>query len=528
VPKVMTLLRGSLVALLAAGAAVALIAGFGLLGKSLSHGQIGPLLGGFALSAVGLIAVGVAVGLVLLIVQDEASHPGTFSARWGRITLSFLALAAEAGMVWLLIEFAGAHRSAQAWIVGGAAFLLLGLVVLAWFSGGSLPDDLGGTVLLSGVVVAGEVGLGWLAAEFAGEQQQAAAWLFGGLGLALLVAWMLLPEVADSDLPDVVAAGLLFGMLGLPAATLIGVAVKLGIEGQTIPAAIVAGLLFVSALLWLWSSVLPSDLRILQASGAGSPRPGAAVSVSARLVGLIVPLGTLVWAAAARVHGTAVGHLLGAAAWITIVAVALLVLQGLVLAWLRPGPTSHLVEVEAERAEVEADSYLRRREEALRAASGLPPDEREWRERKRYEREWRERERYEREWRERKRDRSEWDRDPRAPYRPGGPPPVPPYTRDRYPQDPYAQGRYKDEREHHKEERALHERRELGLGLPARYRMLRGAIRPLALPPAALRPSIELARTTGLSVDRIWPRLKLVIPPGARGEVDRSRRHCRG
>src|SRR5262249_54094235 len=127
-------------------------------------------------------------------------------------------------------------------------------------------------------------------------------------------------------------------------------------------AASVTGAIGLAVLLFvLWRVDVLFELAALGRRGPAwgrDTRPGVTIGALARLGGLVVPLGTIVWAAASQAPGlgtTGGVRWLSAAAWIVLAAVGLLFLQGLAIAWLRPVSDAYVVERAAEAAAHEFD-----------------------------------------------------------------------------------------------------------------------------------------------------------------------------
>lgn len=463
----LAVVRAGLALGLLAGAVVSGIVGVGLFSKSLHGQRTGVLIGGLGLGAVALLAVGVSVWLVLLLIKSGESDSDRAIARSRRIAFSLLILIAEAGAAWLAIEFAGRHRVGPAWITGLLGLAVSGLVFLAWFSGGVDGDE--DLVALSVPVVFAEVSLGGLAVMFAAEHHPVAAWTVAGLAILESTCWMVLPESAETHPPLVVSLAAIYAIVMSPFSVLT-LLIKFASDGNVI-AVVVTGVIALPTLVFLliWFEIIPEP-RLAKRSAAGS-YPRRPIPALARLAGLIVPLGTIVWTEVSRAHAlnlTTATHVLTAAAWLTLAVVILLGLQGRLIAWLQPRSADYLLDKAAPHPALP--------EPARPSRSGRSAES---------------------------------------------------YERDGYgpsPSEPFYYGRRRYEPE--REEEILRERAVLADYRPGNVvgRLADRLIHPLSLAPSALYAGAALAASTGLNVDRIWPRLELVVPPDVRRAVARDER----
>jgi hypothetical protein len=359
-PKGMTIFRIGLAGVLAAGAVIAAATGIGLLARSLANGQVGLLAAGLALGAATLTGAGISAWLVLLTMQgDGPAAMKSFLLR-RRIALSILVLFAEIGLTWLLIEFAERHRSGPTWITGGLALLVSGLVVVTWLAGqADLGED---TPTLSPPIVLAEVSLGVLAVGFAAEHNPIVAWLLAGLAIVESLGWMVLPEAVNVRSSGLLSWTPFASAIFIPAASVIGLLIKFALDGNVL-GALATGVIGIAAALFVfWRFELLSELSAFFSHWA---RPAdtsmeATIPAFARLAGLVIPLGTIVWAAASQAHGpssTAAVRLLGAAAWVVLAAIGLLVLQGIAIGWLRPEADAPFIRSAA--LEAQGEQYLR-------------------------------------------------------------------------------------------------------------------------------------------------------------------------
>jgi hypothetical protein len=458
--------RIGLAIVLLAGAVVAGVAGIRVLARSLSDGQIGSLVAGLALSAAALAAAGIVAWLILLLIQGDGSGSERAFRQRRRINFSILIGVAEVGLAWLLIESAARHHSGATWITGLLALVVSGLIVPTWFSGGiDLDED---ALTFSPPVVLAEASLGVLAVGFASEHNLIAAWLLAGLAIAESVGWMVLPEWSDLTAWAIAVI--------IPAISVIGALVKFALSGNAL-AALVTGVVGLAVLLFvLWRLDIISNFKIHLPKRGYSSRtlPGTMIPVSARLVGLVIPLGTIVWAEISHEHGlgtTAAVRLLSVAAWVILAAIALLLLQGIVIAWLRPAAATHVLAQAAEEAQRQGSSPWEEPGEPGRYTRGS-------------------------------RDRGD------------------PYEQIRYELERPERIHY--EREHPELMRERAAKRDKDLSRDSS--VLGRVVRPLGVRPAALSAGLSLAESTGLNVDEVWPRLQLVVPSDVRSEVVRKDR----
>jgi hypothetical protein len=520
-PKTMTMVRAALAVVLVAASAVAFYVGVGLVQHSLRHGQVGYLADGLGFFVAGAAALGVVGWLCWLLLEPE--QPKTKDRLInGLVIAAYVAgFGAEIGLAWLATEFAAAHHAESALTAGGLA--LVGLGAFAVF-GSSVEPTLIRIVELSTIIIVSEASLGLLAIMLAWEGQRYWALLPIGFGLAVLLPWLIVATAGRRDWLRTSFVAI------VPVASLGSLAVGLVAYGHDVAAIVTGALAIVSPVPLLRrrgpSPAAPTRDWVSMARDF-SPWPGAKVSVIARLAGLAVPLATLVWAAASHVHGhgsAAVASMLVAAGWFSAAAVALLLLEEVVLGWLRPGTLPLAIERAAEGAQVEAASYLdiqsqfmppeaARSDEAGRWWSVDPlsgsRDDRDHLERDRYERDRYERERYERERSQRER----YARDPAEQRR---------YEQERYEWErrerERGRERYEWERERGVQDRRERQRNDLMLA----HSVLDGLARPLGPSLRASLTSLTLAQTTGLNVNRIWPRLELVVPRDVKVAVIRQ------
>ncbi|WP_331741649.1 hypothetical protein [Streptomyces sp. NBC_01006] len=439
--------------------------GADLLGQSLESGNLGLLAAGLAVTAVGVVAAGAVGWLAWMELRGEPSS-SEIAERRMKILISALAGLSGLGLGWLAVTFAVDGRSGLAWLMGGLALLIFGLwfirlVEEAW----TAPDA--PTLVEAGVVVLAELGLGWLAVTFAVDGRSGLAWLMGGLAILFLVfaGWCGGVQFTNSW-QESLAEG---GFVVAPVAILSAVVARLATDGHPIFAGLVGGLALAVLVLQLWAFERLPDMGWLRRRGRTwrttplQVPPGGAVSLLARALGLAIPLATLVWAIENKAQsrsGVLVIDVLVGAAELGIAAVAMLLVQGLGLVWLRPGPQPRLMEkaVEITRHSAEAE---------------LSPDGGHWR-----------------------------TEDPvggRGGGRLGsGPPDHGPWEED----GP--------------------RRRRGSLSIPSPYfSVFKLLARPLD-PPAAVRVNLEAITATGLIPDAVWPRIKLVVPPEVGREVNRS------
>ncbi|MGY4386712.1 DUF2339 domain-containing protein [Streptomyces virginiae] len=456
-------------ALLGVTAGLALVA-VQLLARSLSDGSLG-------LFALGLVAavMGVAAsGYVVLHIGLALTAPRESGLRQG-VIFGVLAGFSEVGLVWLAVVFAVDGRPGPAWLAGGVA-----LVVLVFWTGLVIRDNgMDGyerAVVVVGVALSGAA-FGWLVVRLAVEDHSLGAWLMAGPALGLIMLTYSLHDADDLDGWPLLGLTLLF-TAGLGA-----VAAKLAVDGHSVSAGLVGGLWLIGMLVGLqlldfWPYWLPR----LRGSGPEpiGPPPGGVVPLWARAAGLVVPLGAVVWAVLDSTGrpGTDLADVLVGMAELAIAAVVLLMLQGLVLGWLRPGCVPRLVETAA---------HIVRRREPSRHDSYR---DREWSEREQYlrERELDARSLHERESKDLHRERARFERE-RA---------------------------WRDQAEIREE----FDRYRLA---PQATGILSRLIRPLS-PTGGNEAAVEAALTTGLVVDRVWPRIELVASPEVKREAHRRSR----
>ena len=589
--------RGIAGILLFAVAAGAGWAGVDLLAHGMPHVQIGILAGGLALLAVGVLAVGTAAWLTWIVLRGESPNAAIERRRRFWIVIP-LAVLSEAGLLWLAASAVRSGHTGLAWSLGGlAAIVLVAAIALVGFFGDDL--DLAELLPVSALIVLAEASFGWLTVDFAGEGNLLAAGLLAALTLALLLVALWALATGWSSVPSSWEFLVTGALILVPVAGVATVAVKLAVDGRSGFALLIGGVAFAVLVvsLLMVSEISPGDvldmadtLRAratqLQLSTSQAAPPGSGVSLLARLAGLALPLGTLAWAAV-RTHGThalTVVSVLAGVAGLSIAAAVLLLVQGVALAWLRPGAPAGLIARVAMSTWTAAEAYVA--EEARQAGS----DE-GWRlDRDPVFRELMEnnpsfRERMDMDpgfWQEvayRSYVRHRMMRDPeflrhleRYPERY---PERDPELRYRMEHDSYFRERSEEEYLHHlgrdpslrerfeqdfdravQRDPYLRERNERGYrGGPRdsfgermgrdpfpRERAERGrpeppwgpsqvsTVGPLHLlarpldPPAAVQANVAVTQDTGLAVDTIWPSMELVLPSAARRDLTRQDR----
>ncbi|MEU9161995.1 hypothetical protein AB0D29_17195 [Streptomyces sp. NPDC048424] len=460
-----------------------------LLSLALQEGGFGLLFLGLTVAALSATALGYGVWHLWQTLSASAASSLSKGLLVGALTVL-----SEVGLTWLSLAFVLDGRMGPARVVGAVAVLLLvpltGLVIRH-----NEMENHERIVVVTGVVLSAG-SLGWLAIHLMAGDNPQRTWLLAGLAAVLIVITARL-RGADglSGRPGWLLALVFTSTLLLVVATLAG-------EGHAVPAWLVGGLglggtLGVLGILNDWSLPVPRRrTRHREVPAPSGPPPGAVVPLWARAAGLVVPLGSLGWAAldgTERRMGTGPAELLVLSAGLAVAAVVLMGLQALILGWLRPGCTPGIAERAASRVgrlEIPYDDPRQRRwpgpEEHLR--------DREFalREHVRHARSMSERDMYERELvaLERDRARVEWE---------------------------IAQ------------ERQARSRR-AGIELRTAFRRERpspGALGLLVRPfsPVACDDAVvDAAFTTGLVVDRVWPRVELVAPPGVRREARRRGR----
>ncbi|MFD7258374.1 hypothetical protein [Streptomyces sp. NPDC059874] len=461
-----------------------------LLSQALRGGDAGALALGLMVAALGVTTLGYGVWSLWRTLSASAAS----SVSKGLIVGALTALS-EAGLTWLAFALALDGRTGQAWLVGAVAVLLVvpftGLVIRR-----NEMRDHERVVVVAGVVLSAAC-LGWLALHLVAGDSPQRTWLLAGPATALIVVTFRL-RVAN-------------GLSGRPGwllalaftATLLLVVASLAGEGRTAPAWIVGGLGLGGTLgvLWVlndWS--VPAVRRrtpqreVTEPSG---PPPGAVVPLWARATGLLIPLGSLGWAALDGTEHrpvTSPAGLLVGLAELTVAAAMLMALQALLLGWLRPGCTPGLAQKAAARVrrlEFPHDDP-RHRSDAWYEQQRLRDRELALREEARRARLPGDRDMYERELEalERHRARLDWE----------------------IGQDRQARSRRVQ----------MELRTEFRLN-PTLPRASGSLVRPLC-PAACDDTVVDAAFATGLVVDRVWPRIELVAPPQVRRE---ARRHGR-
>lgn len=348
--------RAGLALGLLAGVLVSGIVSFGLLGMSLNDRRAGILFGGLGLGVVVFGAAGLSVWLVLLMLEDR-SESDRIMVRSRRIAFSLLILIAEIGLAWLTVEFAARHRSGSAWITGALGLAVSGLVFPAWFSGGVKGDE--DLVALSLPAMLGEASLGVLAVIFAAEHHPVAAWTLAGLAVVQVGGWMVLPEVTVPSSPSLAARLAFISTLVVSAASVITLVIKFAAEGDVVGASVTGGGGLAAAGFLLWFLELLPDFDLSWPAGARAGR-SPAIPLLARLTGLILPVGTIVWAEVSRAHApnlTAAVHVLTALAWLTLAIVILLAVQAQVITWLRPHSADGIIRAAARHPGPADDDY---------------------------------------------------------------------------------------------------------------------------------------------------------------------------
>ncbi|MFE1444629.1 DUF3488 domain-containing protein [Streptomyces sp. NPDC058739] len=462
-----------------------------LLGWSLPDGSIGLLALGLMAAAAGTAAIGYAllhVGLALTVPRAPGLRKG--------VIFGVLAGFSEVGLVWLAVVFAVDGQPGPAWLAGGVA-----LVVLVFWTGLVIRDNgMDGyerAVVVVGVALSGAA-FGWLVVRLAVDEQPLGAWLMAGPALGLIMLTYRLRGADDLDgWPG-------WGLTLLFTAGLGAVVAKLAVDGHSVSAGLVGGLWLIGILVGLWLLDSWPDLTWSIGSRRSGPEPiglppGDVVPLWARAAGLVLPLGTVVWAVLdnAGRPGTSLADVLVGTAELATAAAILLMLQGLILGWLRPGYVPRLVEAAAH--------YVRQREPSRYSRNR----DRDWSEVERHERQWREHERYLRERELDVRSPHEWERDDLRQERAR-------FERER--------ARFEWEQARSERERAWRDQEAI------REEWYREARRPLSRLARPLSPAagndvaVAAALTTGLVVDRVWPRIELVASIEVKREAYRRSR----
>jgi hypothetical protein len=354
-----------------------------------------------------------------------------------------------------------------------------------------------------GVALSGAA-FGWLFVRLMADDQPLGAGLTAGpAALGLITLTYRLRGADDLDgRPG-------WGLTSLFTAGLGAVVAKLAVDGHSVSAGLVGGFWLIGILgrLWVldsWPALTwPTGLRKRGPEPIGTP-PGDVVPLWARAAGLVLPLGTVVWAVLdnAGRPGTTLADVLVGVAELAIAAACLLMLQGLILGWLRPGYAPRLVEAAAH--------YVRQREPSRYGRNR----DREWSEAEAHERHRREHERYLRERELHARSPHEWESDDLH------------RERARFEQErarfEWEQAQSERERAWRDQEQIREEFDEYRVALRSTGVLSRLA-RPLS-PDAGNDAAVAAALTTGLVVDRVWPRIELVAPIEVKREAHRRSR----
>ncbi|MFM9700075.1 hypothetical protein [Streptomyces europaeiscabiei] len=479
-----------------------------LLARSLSDGSLGLLALGLVAAVIGAAASGYVVlhvGLALTAPRDSGLRQG--------VIFGVLAGFSEIGLVWLAVVFAVDGRPGPAWLAGGVA-----LVVLVFWTGLAIRDNgMDGyerAVVVGGVALSGAA-FGWLFVRLAVEDQPLGAWLMAAPAVGLIALTYRLRGADDLDgWPG-------WGLTLLFTAGLGAVVTKLALDGHSVSAGLVGGLWLIGILVGLWLldswPALSIGLRRSSPEPSGPP-PGDVVPLWARAAGLVLPLGTVAWAVldSGGRPGTSLADVLGGVAELAIAAAVLLMLQGLLLGWLRPGYLPRLVEAAAHHVRRRAPSRYGRN----RAS--------EWSEDERHERHWREHELYlrereldarspyagERDELHRERARFEWEQ--ARPEREWARPEREWARPEREWARPEREWAWRDQ-EQIREEFDQYREGPWPTGILSRL------ARPLS-PAAGNDAAVAAALTTGLAIDRVWPRIELVASPEVKREAHRRSR----
>lgn len=473
-----------------ASALLVVTAGLGLVAIQLLRWSMAD--SSIGLLALGLLAAAIAAaasGYAVLYVGLALTAPREASGLRKGVVFGVLALFSEIGLVWLTVVFAIDGRSGPAWLAGGVALAVLvfwtGLVVRE-----SRMDDHELVVVIVGVALSAAA-FGWLFVCLMADDQPLGAGLTAGPAALGLIALIYRSRGADNldGWPG-------WGLTLLFTAGLGAVVAKLASDGHSVSAGLVGGLWLIGILggLWLMDSWPALTWSIgLRRSGpeAIEPPPGDVVPLWARAAGLVLPLGAVVWAVLddAGRPGTSLADVLVGMAELAIAAAFLLMLQGLILGWLRPGYAPHLVEAAAH--------YVRQR---VPSRYGRNLD-----------RGWSEAERHWREYELHARSPHEWEGDDLH------------RERARFEQE---RARFEWEPAQFERERAWRDQEQIRQEFD-QHRVAPGILsrlaRPLS-PDAGNDTAIAAALTTGLVVDRVWPRIELVASLEVKREAHRRSR----
>jgi hypothetical protein len=352
--------------LLAAG--LAAWAGVKLLSHNLNHGHIGGVAGGLAILVAGVVALGGSAWLSWMILGGDSLSQAAQQRR-PRLIVTALALFSEAGLLWLAARSVRSGQPGLAWSLGGLAVVLLVVSIVLM----SFLEDRDAALMLplAGLIVMTELSLGWLTVDLAGEGRLGYAVLTSGLALLFMAVTLLLYADDLTDLRSTPFVILVLITVISPAT----VAVKLALDGHSGYAWLVGGAAFVVLLACVLVLVEASPGDLIAATGqlwkaisrglsgrtqTSDDPPGGSISILARLIGLVVPLGTLALAASRAWgnHNFDVGQVLNDIAELSMAAVALLLVQGFSLAWLRPGTPLKITELLAANTINEADEHL--------------------------------------------------------------------------------------------------------------------------------------------------------------------------
>lgn len=396
--------------------------GITLLNRSLTDGHAGFLATGLLLFAPGIVALGLAVWLLLMVLLGAPSARAT-DRRTKAIVLAF-AIPTAVLLLWLATMFVNKGHTGFAWLIGLLAFLsLLGTLCTVY-----AIESWTGSYILALMMLC-QAALIWLAVDLAMDRLFVPAYLSGSFAIlvAVFTAW-----IPHGSTPRWLLISWIFVS---PAVTFGAVAFRLATDEHPILAGLVTSLTLI-LLIFILTELLPETSEPTEESLQLDYEPaGGAVSLLARLTGLAPSLLLLtVWQLPSIDWDNAVIACI-ALAWTGFVAAIISMFQHLVLKWLRPGPSASVMVRAAEHSwEIAAHRVAR-------------PDD--------------------------------WDS----------------YRR-------------------HEHELAHYRTGVLTTGGP-----LRAVVRPLDTPGAA-EVNLATTRKTGLIIDIIWPRIKLVTPPEVLREID--------
>ncbi|MGP3989334.1 hypothetical protein [Streptomyces sp. 3N207] len=232
----MTTVRAFIAAVAGSGAAAA---GFATVGRSLEDGRLGQLSLGLGLCALATAAAGAVVWLLWRALADTPGARRSSDAAAFRldVVVSVLALPAETGLSWLTVAFATDGHTGAAWLSGGVALA----VTPVWLY--RLCGDLvrgtgpvGYPIVAALTVSAGSAG--WLAVRFAVDGRWVDAVLLACALPMIPLGALGLRTVDDTDLaPDSNRGALAVTLLSLaPAIGLGGVTARLIMDGRVGPA----------------------------------------------------------------------------------------------------------------------------------------------------------------------------------------------------------------------------------------------------------------------------------------------------